>query len=371
MGKYLNWIKKNILNENTGNQFREQITETKSGEEKDTIYISHMDKLFWEAGQLVIEKEKASIAMLQRYLKIGFNQALKIMNELCEAGVVGKEVIEGVTPRKILMSQEEFEHLRINGKIKVNAKLKNELDVKESQSYLSERMNMYDNKIDYMTGEDFEFFIAQLLAKIGFSNIQLTKGSGDQGVDIIAEKDNIKYAFQCKRYDKPVGNKAVQEVFAGKFFYRCHAAIVVTNNYFTKSAKKLAHENGVVLWDKDFLDNITNKAGAHFKVRKEEKKEINKEKLTETLKEIAEKINTVFKSFQVHTLITDIDYGECEVVFWLQPAQGVRVKTILSYKQEIEMELKIPIQMHAVSEKGRIGVFVLSKDLSVFMERKI
>ena len=75
---------------------------------------------------------------------------------------------------------------------------------------------MYNNKIDYMTGEDFELYVAQMLGKIGFYNIQTTKGSGDQGVDILAEKEGMKYDFQCKRYDKQVGNNAVQEVFAGK-----------------------------------------------------------------------------------------------------------------------------------------------------------
>lgn len=113
---------------------------------------------------------------------------------------------------------------------------------------------MYNNQFDYMTGENFEVFVAQILRKIGFTGIQLTKGSCDQGVDILAEKDGIKYAIQCKRYSQPVGNKAVQEVFAGKTFYRCHVGAVVTNNYFTQSAKDLARENGIVLWGKDFLN---------------------------------------------------------------------------------------------------------------------
>lgn len=138
------------------------------------------------------------------------------------------------------------------------AQCKNKQEVIRSEqiaySPSSNRVNMYNNKYDYMTGEDFEVFVSQILKKIGFYNIQLTKGSGDQGVDILAEKDGIKYAIQCKRYSQPVGNKAVQEVFAGKTFYRCHVGAVVTNNYFTQSAKDLARENGIVLWDKDFLD---------------------------------------------------------------------------------------------------------------------
>jgi S-DNA-T family DNA segregation ATPase FtsK/SpoIIIE len=65
------------------------------------------DAYFKEAGQIIVDKEKASIGMLQRYLKIGFNRAARIMDQLQEAGVVGPE--EGTKPRKVLMSPEEFE----------------------------------------------------------------------------------------------------------------------------------------------------------------------------------------------------------------------------------------------------------------------
>nr|WP_106788260.1 DNA translocase FtsK [Massilistercora timonensis] len=71
-----------------------------SGEEERDVY-------FADAGRLIVEKEKASIGMLQRSFKIGFNRAARIMDQLCEAGVVGGE--EGTKPRKILMSMEEFE----------------------------------------------------------------------------------------------------------------------------------------------------------------------------------------------------------------------------------------------------------------------
>ena len=65
------------------------------------------DAYFAEAGRLIIEKEKASIGMLQRMFRIGFNRAARIMDQLCEAGVVGPE--EGTKPRKVLMSMEEFQ----------------------------------------------------------------------------------------------------------------------------------------------------------------------------------------------------------------------------------------------------------------------
>ncbi len=65
------------------------------------------DEYFVEAGKFIIEKDKASIGMLQRVFKIGFNRAARIMDQLCEAGVVGEE--EGTKPRKVLMSEEQFE----------------------------------------------------------------------------------------------------------------------------------------------------------------------------------------------------------------------------------------------------------------------
>ena len=67
------------------------------------------DDLFAAAGLAVIESEKASIGMLQRKFKVGFNRAARIMDQLCDEGVVGAE--EGTKPRKILMSADEFNQL--------------------------------------------------------------------------------------------------------------------------------------------------------------------------------------------------------------------------------------------------------------------
>lgn len=66
------------------------------------------DENFVDAGKFIIEKDKASIGMLQRMFKIGFNRAARIMDQLSEAGVVGPE--EGTKPRKVLMSMEQFEN---------------------------------------------------------------------------------------------------------------------------------------------------------------------------------------------------------------------------------------------------------------------
>ena len=65
------------------------------------------DAYFADAAKLLIEKEKGSIGMLQRYFKVGFNRAARIMDQLEEAGIVGPE--EGTKPRRVLMTQEQFE----------------------------------------------------------------------------------------------------------------------------------------------------------------------------------------------------------------------------------------------------------------------
>ncbi len=78
---------------------------TSTGTAADTV--DDRDNYFSEAGKFIIEKEKASIGMLQRVYKIGFNRAARIMDQLAQAGVVGPE--EGTKPRKILMTMEEFE----------------------------------------------------------------------------------------------------------------------------------------------------------------------------------------------------------------------------------------------------------------------
>jgi len=102
-----------------------------------------------------------------------------------------------------------------------------------------------------MNGYQYEHQCAKSLRKKGFYNVKVTKGSGDQGIDIIAYKRGKKYGIQCKYYTYPVGNKAVQEAFAGAKFYDCKKSVVLTNNTFTKSAKELAEKIGVDLWEKN------------------------------------------------------------------------------------------------------------------------
>lgn len=114
--------------------------------------------------------------------------------------------------------------------------------------------------IDSMDGLQFERYCADLLEKNGYENVSVTSGSGDQGVDVIAYRDGIKYGIQCKCYSSTIGNRAVQEVFTGKTFYQCHVGIVLTNNYFTPAAIELAQRSGIILWNRDKLLQLIENA---------------------------------------------------------------------------------------------------------------
>ena len=109
--------------------------------------------------------------------------------------------------------------------------------------------------IDLMEGHDFEYWCAGLLRKIGFTHVEVTPGSNDHGVDILAQKDGVKYAIQCKRYSNDLGNTPIQEVHAGKSMYNCHVGVVLTNQHFTHGAKELARVTGVLLWDREWIKN--------------------------------------------------------------------------------------------------------------------
>ena len=110
--------------------------------------------------------------------------------------------------------------------------------------------------MDEMEGHDFEYYCADLLKANGFLEVEVTKGSGDFGADILAEKDGITYAVQCKCYDKPIGVKAVQEVYAGRDYYDRMVGVVMTNQYFTQPAVELAKKLNIMLWDRGYLDDM-------------------------------------------------------------------------------------------------------------------
>lgn len=119
--------------------------------------------------------------------------------------------------------------------------------------------------IDMMSGNEFEEYTTFLLAKHQFQKIRQTKAHGDQGIDVIASKNGVTYGIQCKRWKKNVGNKAIQEVYAGIGYYALDKAIVLTNSSFTDSAKQLSKKLHVELWDRKTLTKMIEESLIHDK----------------------------------------------------------------------------------------------------------
>lgn len=110
--------------------------------------------------------------------------------------------------------------------------------------------------MDAMEGHDFEEYCADLLRQAGFQEVEVTKGSGDFGADILAEKDGVSYAVQCKCYEEIVGVHAVQEAYAGKAFYDRMVGAVMTNRYFTEPAVVCARKLNILLWDRGYIQEM-------------------------------------------------------------------------------------------------------------------
>lgn len=140
------------------------------------------------------------------------------------------------------------------------------IELEEFENKLLKRENISQvysiDDVDLMNGYEFEEFLEILFEKMGYST-EITKGSGDQGVDILIEKNSKRIGVQAKCYSSNVSNKAIQEVVAGLKYHNCYKGIVVTNNYFTKSAKELASANNIILWDRSMLkqkiESVLNK----------------------------------------------------------------------------------------------------------------
>ena len=115
-------------------------------------------------------------------------------------------------------------------------------------------------KVDNMDGHAFENWCAELLKQTGFTEVEVTPGSGDQGVDILAVKEGVYYAIQCKCYSSDLDNTPIQEVYAGKEMYNCQVGAVMTNRHFTEGARKLAEKTRVLLWDRNKLIELLEQA---------------------------------------------------------------------------------------------------------------
>ena len=140
-------------------------------------------------------------------------------------------------------------------------KIKESIQKKEDIQIEKARQRRWsDFDFDKTDGEAFEYFCADLLRANGFTNVELTKKTWDLGVDILAEKEQITYAVQCKCHASNIGNQAVRDVYSGKECYHCMIGAVMTNRFFTKAAVRLATEHNILLWDREYLFQLIKNA---------------------------------------------------------------------------------------------------------------
>ena len=111
-------------------------------------------------------------------------------------------------------------------------------------------------RLRFLDGAGFEAYCERRLRRHGYRSVERTQKSRDHGADILARRGIHRYVFQCKLYQSPVGNSAVQQAFTAMNYYDCDIAVVITNQRFTSQAIREAEKLGVELWDRQVLRNL-------------------------------------------------------------------------------------------------------------------
>lgn len=312
----------------------EQLKETEpKNEKRRTIYV---DEYFIEAARFVIESDRAAPGQLMRRYSIGYNRSGRILDQLCKEGIVGKA--KGTGPREVLFTLTQFEHYLKNVNVQCDIdESKNENNLQENIQCEKEENSKKDffsedikvdaielmRYIDTLDGYNFEKVCAHILCCYGYINICVTSGSKDRGIDIIAEKDGMKYAVQCKHYSSNVGNHAVQEAFSGKSIYNADVAVVLANSYFTQQAEQDARTLCVELWNRSKLLNMIENIGYTSEVTE---KSYGEEISNDCLKLFCENILEAFRQFQVYLMIQNVYVGDVYIKYGFALEKGIRIK---------------------------------------------
>jgi len=181
-----------------------------------------------------------AISAIQRTCKIGYPKALELIPKLVELKfLVPAKNGSSYTARLTANEFEQFYDIHSRGLRALQG-----LEPMAVENTVS---------MDAMSGEEFEAFCADILSNNGFSDIAFTEHSGDHGIDLLAKKDGIAYAVQCKCYSSTVGNSAVQQAYSGKSLYGADVAVVMTNSHFSRQATEEAEHLRVRLWDREKL----------------------------------------------------------------------------------------------------------------------
>lgn len=225
-------------------ELREKCKEMKSAalQENESIKANTMK----ECQDLISSAKQQSQSLIQEAKKIKAEAEGYEKSVYNRCGAI-KEQTESECKKMCLDAERDSDRIKYRWE---KIRIFTDSHYKKIQSETNEWMQRIDSMSN---GHDFERFFADLLRLANYDHVEVTKGSGDKGADVLAAKDGIKYAIQCKRYNQRVDTSAVQEATSGKMFYECHVAIVATNRGFTNSAIELATKTGVILWDRKAL----------------------------------------------------------------------------------------------------------------------
>ena len=170
--------------------------------------------------------------------------------------------------KRHLTTVGDMEQARANLRIaRLQAKLfrRNQADSQRSTRATLSELSLFTASFRwrYLTGETWEGYLEQVFLMHGY-RVERTKVTGDQGVDLIVSHGRIRLAIQAKGYAGSVGNKAVQEVVAGRLYYRCTHSAVITNSSFTKSARELAGKTECILIDGSEIERLHSHGLKHM-----------------------------------------------------------------------------------------------------------
>lgn len=205
------------------------------------------EELYDEAVQCVRDAGFASTSLLMRRLKVGYAVASLLMDSLDQHGELEPE--DGSALRKVVHPlYPEIDNIVPN----------QSPEYPEESTRINSRRGRHLSiqMCDSMEGHDFEYTCAELLKACGYSGVEVTKASGDYGIDVLAAKDGKRYAIQCKCYTSPVGNHSVQEAYSGAAYYGGFLPVVMTNQTFTEAARNMASTLNVQLWDRYKLQEM-------------------------------------------------------------------------------------------------------------------
>lgn len=216
--------------------------------EKESFYFILSEKN--RKNKLEIFKELSEIYNIE-----DTNNESEIIHSLYAKGLSTKEISSYIALKFFACSEYELYSDCLNKAEKLTGEFINEIKQKVYIDRLLtgkpiSKATLSD--IDLMSGFEFENFISDLFKKMGYTT-RVTKSSGDQGIDVLASKNDYIVAIQAKCYSGIVGNHAIMEAVAGMRYYKANKCMVITNSSFTKSAQELAKANEVELWDRQVL----------------------------------------------------------------------------------------------------------------------